>query len=169
MPFGVPRKGSEPGFSMQSGYWVWLPIGLKSLGWKQEQTGILKLPQVIFSVRVEAEFIFGVRLAFYFVKNITYWRTQGQVKLLVYSGEVWDRIAQLLCMTMYQNITNCNSGKYDMSEGSWGLGFQDTGDGGRWAGPQHGRGQRSASVSSGLLVGGHGWWTPGAMISDVHF
>lgn len=72
-------------------------------------------------------------------------------------------------MTVYQNITNCNSGKYDMSEGSWGLGFQDTGDGGRWAGPQHGRGQRSASVSSGLLVGGHGWWAPGAMISDVHF
>ena len=44
MPFGVLRKGSEPGLYMQSGYWVWLPIALKSLGWKLEQTDAIKLP-----------------------------------------------------------------------------------------------------------------------------
>ena len=58
-------------------------------------------------------------------------------------------------MTMEHNITNCSCGKYYISEGNRGLGFQDTGDGGRWAGPQHDGGQRSTPVSSGMLAEGH--------------
>lgn len=43
-----------------------------------------------------------------------------------------------------------------MSEASWGLSFRMLVTVGGGAAPQHGGGQRSASVRSGMLAGGHG-------------